>query len=139
MEINLSMVLCVLGLALTVVEVWRPRLSVILEDGIDNNITMIKQYQIDYLSEFRVLSRISHTTLKEVFKGPKIITFKELKANIFTSFENIKALLWFYLATAFNMVLLRPVAIILGLLNFIGKGRAVGGVGIVLATLSVFL
>lgn len=139
MEIEVNLVLGVLGIMLAVVEVWRPRLSVKLEEYIDKQISEIKQFQTLYIKEFRTLAKIADGSVKEALKGPQLVTSEEFKANTYTSITNIKSYLWFYFVTIVNFIVLKPARSLLVFLNKIGRGRAVGGLGIVLGILSTFL
>jgi len=139
MELEVSKILGVLGIALAIIEVWKPKLSVTLEKYIDSQVSEIKQFHDVYSKEFRTLAKIADSSVKEAFKGPQLVTAEEFKANTTASITNIKWYLWFYLATAINFMLLKPLKSLLVFLNSVGKGRAVGGLGIILAILSAFL
>lgn len=139
MEIEPNLILGITGLLLAVIEIWHPRLTVKLEKYIDKQVSEIHQFQAVYLKEFRSLAKTADGTIKEVLKGPQLITPEELKANTYSSIVNIKAAIWFYIKTFINFLILKPTRSLLILLNKIGRGRAVGGLGIILAILSIFL
>jgi hypothetical protein len=136
---NINFFLGCAGITLTIVEIWQPGLSVKLEKYIANQISGIEEFQKEYIKEFRALAKIADTSIKEVVKGPQLVTSEEFKINSRQSFEKIKSCLWFYLATAVNFIILKPINLILISLNTIGKGRSVGGIGILLAIGSTFL
>lgn len=139
MTIETSKMISIFGVILAVIEIWRPRLSVLLESLIDNKIEKIELIKNEFVKEFRVLSGVANSTLKEVAKGPQWITPEELKAITITSIENIKTYICFYAATIILATALIPLKNIFILLNKIGKGRAVGGIGIVLGLIGVLI
>ena len=139
MDIEINIVLGIPGLVLTIIEVWIPKSSVALEKYIDSHILEIEQFHNLYLKEFRALAKVADSTVKEALKGPHFVTPEEFKANTVASIINIKSYLQFYVVTAFNFIILKPLSFLLAFLNIIGKGRAVGGIGIVLAVSSTFL
>lgn len=140
MDIEGSRIASILGLILCIVEIWEPRLSVLLEQAIALKISEYNDFQKLYLSRFRELGSVAKNTFKEVAKGPKFYqTPEESKAQALQSIENTKENLKFYLATIVNFGLMRPFKLLLVVLNKLGRGRAVGGLGLVLAFLgSVF-
>ncbi|MGQ4605227.1 hypothetical protein [Aeromonas veronii] len=136
MNVETSSVLGWLGVVLAIVEVWHPRLSVMLEDYLDKQISEVNAFQKLFLNEYDVLSKMANSSIKEALKGPQLMTLEELKGSTYTSIENIKSYLRFYFVTLVNVMILKPIRLLLVFLNRIGRGRAVGGLGIILAILS---
>ncbi|HDO1330874.1 MULTISPECIES: hypothetical protein [Aeromonas] len=139
MNVETSSVLGWLGVVLAIVEVWHPRLSVMLEDYLDKQISEVNAFQKLFLNEYDVLSKMANSSIKEALKGPQLMTLEELKGSTYTSIENIKSYLRFYFVTLVNVMILKPIRLLLVFLNRIGRGRAVGGLGIILAILSTIL
>lgn len=139
MNVETSSVLGWLGVVLAIVEVWHPRLSVMLEDYLDKQISEVNAFQKLFLNEYDVLSKMANSSIKEALKGPQLMTLEELKGSTYTSIENIKSYLMFYFVTLVNVMFLKPIRLLLVFLNRIGRGRAVGGLGIILAILSTIL
>lgn len=140
MEVEWGKAAGVLGLILCVIEIWKPKLSVRIEETIKREIASYKDFQRHYINKFRQLARIANSTFKEVAKGPQFDqSIDESKAQMLTSVENTKENLKFYLATLINYLVMLPLKTVLVLLNKIGRGRAIGGVGLVLAVLGVVL
>ncbi|MFQ1801035.1 hypothetical protein ACK36F_01240 [Aeromonas veronii] len=139
MNVETSSVLGWLGVLLAIVEVWHPRLSVMLEDYLDKQISEVNAFQKLFLNEYDVLSKMANSSIKEALKGPQLMTLEELKGSTYTSIENIKSYLRFYFVTLVNVMILKPTRLLLVFLNRIGRGRAVGGLGIILAILSTIL
>jgi hypothetical protein len=82
---------------------------------------------------------LARGAFREVQKGPQFITPEEFKANTVTSLMNIRTYLWFYCVTTVNFLILRPLYFALVALNKLGRGRAVGGLGVLIAVLGTFL
>jgi len=129
----------VIGIVLAIIEIWRPRLSTVLEVAICKQVEECQVIQALYLKELKIIARLARSTFREVQKGPDFITPDEFKANILTSLMNIRTYVWFYCVTAVNFLILRPLYFALVALNKLGRGRAVGGLGVVIAVLSTFL
>ncbi|MGL6625016.1 hypothetical protein [Aeromonas jandaei] len=70
MNIETSSVLGWLGVVLAIVEVWHPRLSVMLEDYLDKQISEVNAFQKLFLNEYDVLSKMANSSIKEALKGP---------------------------------------------------------------------
>ncbi|PTU04218.1 hypothetical protein DBR45_02975 [Pseudomonas sp. HMWF031] len=134
-----SMFFGVAGIILGAVEIWWPRLSVALEATICKKIKEVKDFQALYFKEYATLSKVALSAFKEVEKGPQLVTSEEFKANTLTSLMNIRSYLWFYCVTAVNFFIFRPLHSALVALNKVGRGRAVGGLGLVIAVLGTFL
>ncbi|NWD63838.1 hypothetical protein [Pseudomonas sp. IPO3774] len=134
-----SMFFGVLGIILAAVEIWRPRLSAALEVTIIVQIEEVKAIQTQYFKDLETISKLALGAFKEVENGPQFVTPEEFKANTVTSLLNIRSYLWFYCVTAVNFLILRPLHTALITLNRLGRGRAVGGLGLVIAVLSTFL
>lgn len=139
MEIPIGKAASLFGFVLAVVEIWRPRLSIKLEKIIDAQMHDVDVYRRQYLRRFRLLSKVAETTWREVGKGPQLMTPKQLKETALTSYDNMRDYLWFYLATGVYFIVLTPVKVGLVLLNRIGRGRAVGGIGLLLGLLGFAL
>ncbi|MGN4981992.1 hypothetical protein ACTFBY_11365 [Aeromonas dhakensis] len=139
MNFEVSSVLGWLGIMLAIVEVWRPKLSVMLENYIGKQVSEVNDFQTLFLNEYRVLSKVANSSIKEALKGPQLMTMEELKGSTYTSITNIKSYLWFYFVTLVNVMVLKPIRLLLVFLNRIGRGRAVGGLGIIMAILSTIL
>ncbi|CAD7491110.1 hypothetical protein ACXRSW_01915 [Aeromonas dhakensis] len=139
MNFEVSSVLGWLGIMLAIVEVWRPKLSVMLEDYIGKQVSEVNDFQTLFLNEYKVLSEVANSSIKEALKGPQLMTMEELKRSTYTSIANIKSYLWFYFVTLVNVMVLKPIRLLLVFLNRIGRGRAVGGLGIIMAILSTIL
>jgi hypothetical protein len=134
-----SMFFGVIGIILAVIDIWRPRLSTALEIAICKQIEEVEAIQSLYFKELKTISKLAHGAFREVKKGPQFFTPEEFKANTVTSLMNIRTYLWFYCVTAVNFLILRPLHSALVGLNKLGRGRAVGGLGLVIAVLSTFL
>ncbi|UAK70388.1 MULTISPECIES: hypothetical protein [Aeromonas] len=139
MNFEVSSVLGWLGIMLAIVEVWRPKLSVMLENYIGKQVSEVNDFQTLFLNEYKVLSEVANSSIKEALKGPQLMTMEELKGSTYTSIANIKSYLWFYFVTLVNVMVLKPIRLLLVFLNRIGRGRAVGGLGIIMAILSTIL
>ncbi|WP_426119211.1 hypothetical protein [Pseudomonas sp. DSP3-2-2] len=133
-----SMFFGVIGIILAIIEIWRPRLSTVLEVAIGKQVGECEAIQTLYLKELTTISKLARGAFREVQKGPQFITPEEFKANSVTSLMNIRTYLWFYWVTAVNFLILRPLYFALIALNKLGRGRAVGGLGVVIAVLSTF-
>lgn len=133
-----SMFFGVIGIILAVIEIWRPRLSTVLEVAIGKQAGECEAIKTLYLKELTTISKLARGAFREVQKGPQFITPEEFKANTVTSLMNIRTYLWFYWVTAVNFLILRPLYFALVALNKLGRGRAVGGLGVVIAVLSTF-
>lgn len=134
-----SMFFGVIGIILAVIEIWRPRLSTALEVAICKQVEECQAIQALYFKELKTISMLARGAFREVQKGPQFITTDEFKANTVASLMNIRTYLWFYCVTAVNFLILRPLSFTLVSLNKLGRGRAVGGLGVVIAVLSTFL
>lgn len=139
MNIELSFILGAIGVLLAIVEIWKPRLSVRLESYIDYKIDDIEKFQKIYIKEFRSLAKVADKSMKKVLAGPKLVTPEEFKTNTLESVMNIKSYLWFYFATFVNFFIFKPIKFMLIFLNWVGKGRAVGGIGVLIGILSLCL
>jgi hypothetical protein len=139
MNVEISSILGWLGVMLAIVEVWHPKLSVMLEYYLDKQISEVNAFQKLFLNEYKVLSKVANSSIEEALKGPQLMTLEELKGSTYTSIANIKSYLWFYFVTLVNVMILKPIRLLLVFLNKIGRGRAVGGLGIILAILSTIL
>ena len=138
-EITISKLIGLFGIALAIIEIWWPKLSVALERYIGRQISEIRDFQHFYIKEYRTISRMADGSIKEAFKGPKPVTYEQFKENTFTSVTNIRSYLWFYWISTVNFLILKPSRLLLVFLNKLGRGRAVGGLGVALAILSTFL
>jgi len=134
-----SMFFGVFGIILTAVEIWRPRLSEVLEIYICKKVEEIEAIRPLYFKELEAISKIAVGALLEVEKGPQFVPLEEFKANVLNSLVNIRSCLLFYGITAIYFLILRPLHFFLKALNKLGRGRAVGGLGLVIAVLGTFL
>ncbi len=76
--------------------------------------------------------------MKKALKGPQIVTAHELKDQSLESFINIKAYLTFYAATPlvlFARFVLRSIIFLI----CVGKGKAVGGISVMVSIIGVIL
>lgn len=134
-----SKVVGFLGLFLAIIEIWWPGLSVRLERAISRQIEEISELQVHYRKQRDTLAKVAGSAWREVAKGPQLKTPDEAKAEIAASLENMKATFQFYGVSLINFLLLKPFRLVLVGLNKIGRDRAVGGIGIVLAALGIAL
>lgn len=132
MEFSISFIVGFLGLILAIVEIWKPKLSVLLENFIKTKIENIASFQYLYLKQLKLLAKDADSVFGEVAKGIQPVTVEELKANASLSLYQIKSYLQFYAVTLINFLILKPVKELLVFLNKLGNGRAVGGLGLLL-------
>lgn len=134
-----SKVVGFLGLFMAIIEIWWSGLSVRLERAISRQIEEISELQVHYKKERDTLAKVAGSAWREVAKGPQLKTPDEAKAEMAASLENMKATFQFYGVSLINFLLLKPFRLVLVGLNKIGRERAVGGIGIVLAALGIAL
>lgn len=134
-----SMFFGVIGIILAAIEIWRPRLSGALEMAICKQIEDVDAIQTLYRKERKVILKLAQSSFRKAQEGPQLVTAEEFKANTLTSVIVIRTYLWFYCVTAVNFLVLKPLYSALVMLNKLGRGRAVGGLGLVIAVLSTFL
>ncbi|MBS63083.1 MAG: hypothetical protein CMN27_09040 [Salinisphaera sp.] len=76
--------------------------------------------------------------MKKALKGPQVVTAQELKDQALESLINIKAYLIFYAATPLVLwaqFFLRSILFLI----CVGKGKAVGGISVIVSTIGVIL
>jgi hypothetical protein len=139
MEFSVSFLVGFLGLILAIVEIWKPKLSVLLENFIKKKIENVVSFQDLYFKQLKLLAKDADSVFDEVAKGIQPLTFEELKANASLSLYQIKSYLQFYAITLINFLILKPVKELLVFLNRLGNGRAVGGLGLLLTTIGFAL
>ncbi|MDG9922407.1 MULTISPECIES: hypothetical protein [unclassified Pseudomonas] len=120
------------GTFLAFVEIWWPNVSVRIELYIDSVIEVAESYR-----EARsfLIEQSGDRAIKvwdEVIKGPRLKTSDEFMADLVASKEGFKIHGLAYVAIIAYFGILIPAKSIVQALNRIGRGRAVGGVGIVL-------
>lgn len=122
----------IIGTLLAFIEIWRPNISVRIEWHIDSTIEIVESYREARNSLIKQSGGRIVDVWSEVIKGPRPKTPDEFMADLVANKEGFKVHGLAYVAIIAYFGLLRPAKSIVQALNHIGKGRAVGGVGIVL-------
>lgn len=120
------------GTFLAFVEIWRPNVSVRIELYIDSIIEMAASYREARNSLIKQSGRRIADVWGDVLKGPRPKTPDEFMADLVANKEGFKVHGLAYVAVIAYFGFLSPAKSIVQALNHIGRGRAVGGVGIVL-------
>jgi len=135
----IGVIVALSGLVLSVIENRHRNISSQLENYIKSIISETIEFQETYKDRAQALSKIANATFKEAAKGPQFKTVEEHISSTYTSIENIKTFVVFYLVTFINFLLLIPFYKFLSYLNKLGKGRALGGISIMISAIGVLL
>ena len=125
---NLLLGLC--GTLLACIEIWRPNISKALESWLRTIKQNLMLFGVDLKTTIIKVGNNTEASFKEVMKGPRPMEFEELSASIDESNSNMLLALTTYLAIAVYIFIILPAYFCIKLLNYIGRGRAIGGVGI---------
>lgn len=121
-----------LGTLLAFIEIWKPNASGAFERYIDSIIEVAWAYR---KAKNSILAQ-SGSRIEEVWevliKGPEIKSLNELKSDLLGSINGLKLHGLAYAAIFAYYGLLAPAKTVAQTLNHIGKGKAVGGIGIIL-------
>ncbi|WP_312945416.1 hypothetical protein [Stutzerimonas kunmingensis] len=135
----IGVIVALSGLVLSVIENRHKNISSQLESYIKSIISEAIEFQEAYRERAQTLSKIATATFKEAAKGPQFKTVEEHISSTYTSIENIKTFALFYFVTFINFLFLIPFYKFLSYLNKLGKGRALGGVSIMISVIGVLL
>lgn len=139
MSIETSTLVGLVGVLLAFFEIWKPGLALAIEQGIDR----IIRYTAEYRSAMiEILQRVFSNTKpiwKQVAKGPQPTTSDQFMTNQVVASERWKDIGIGYLAVGSYFFLLKPAKLMMSFLNWLGKGKAVGGIGLVLSFVGLAL
>jgi len=136
---EISTIIGIIGTFLAFIEIWKPRMCVAIELKVDSLIDMANEYEEAKDEALKQASINAKYIFGEVLKGPQLKTYEELKADQYAALERYKSYALGYMALITHYIFLKPAKLIVSALNFIGKGKAVGGIGIILNLIGLYL
>ncbi|MDT0499526.1 MULTISPECIES: hypothetical protein [unclassified Halomonas] len=139
MSIETSALVGLVGVLLAFLEIWKPGVALAIEQGIDRVIMYTTEYRSATIA---ILQRVVSNTkpiLKDIEKGPQPTTSDQFMANQVAASERWKDIGIGYLAVGSYLILLKPAKLLMSFLNWLGKGKAVGGIGLVLSLVGLIL
>lgn len=134
-----SITVGIIGTLLALAEIWKPKVGLEIEQALDKTIDGVLGYREAMVAVVKESSRDFEYLLSEVKKGPQPITPEQLKANLIASFERYRNHVLSYISLITYYLFLKPLKVFIRTLNFIGRGKAVGGIGIALNFVGLYL
>lgn len=132
MNIEASTIVGITGTVLAFIEIWKPKICLAIEGKLDQLIEIANEYSKTREEVTKEAKRNGAYAWEQALKGPQLKPFKELKAEQYMAIDRYRSYKLAYAALISDLSILKPIKLFVSFLNFIGKGKAVGGTGIIL-------
>lgn len=139
MNIDASTTVGIIGTILAFIEIWKPKICLTIESEIGSILYTVGSYKSAMLTVQKQATVNSRYVWSEVLKGPQLITPEQFEANQVAALERCKVYGLAYLSLITYCLFLKPLKLLVSGLNFIGRGKAVGGIGIILNIVGLYI
>lgn len=134
-----SIILGTIGTFLAFIEIWYPATLKRIENIISNHLENTVEFRSLLRKEIEEIRTRGQFLRSELSKGFQPILPHELKDRIMDLFYYVKKSMFIYLALSIYIGILKPIKTLLTYTSKLGKGRFIGGMGILLNLIGLTL
>lgn len=136
---ELAKIIGIIGTILAFIEIWKPKISIVIENYIGMTMENFKNYRKDMGALVNECAEEARYFNSELMKGFQPKSPQENYAAFLELISNVKKASLTYTALFIYFFILSPVKKLINNLNHLGKGRVVGGIGIALNVVGLCL